>query len=255
MLGNAAKFTPVDGRIELQSYIDVDRIVVSVADNGKGIAPEVLPRLFHAFEQGSADVTRSFGGLGLGLSIAKALVVMHGGSLTATSAGEGKGAQFLVILPLSHFPPTSTSSIEPAKPSIAPPAPELSPPRKSAAEGARILLVEDNAATAAILQRLLTKHRYEWRTAGTVVEALTMARSADFEVLICDVGLPDGSGIEVVTEMRTLQPACKVVTLSGYGTTEDVEKSLKAGASVHLTKPVRCAELATTIARLLVPST
>ena len=242
------KFTSEGGRIEVQTDMEAtkDAIVVSVSDTGKGIAPEVFPRLFTAFEQGSADVTRSFGGLGLGLSIAKALVEMHNGTLIAASEGEGKGAQFVVTLPLSAL--ICTPEYDSANVATA-----------AAAEGAtlltdaRILLVEDNAATAAILQRLMTKLRYRWSAASSVTEALMLARSAEFDVLICDIGLPDGSGLEVVGKMRALQPACKSIALSGYGTAEDVQRSLDAGSVTHLTQPVRCAELTSAIELLLQP--
>ena len=215
---------------------------MSVSDSGRGIAPEVLPRLFQPFEQGTAEVTRSFGGLGLGLSIANALVEMHEGSLVAASEGEGRGAQFLVTLALSAFAVAAEAMTAAAAATMT---------TTTTASHGRILLVEDNAATAAVLERLLTKEAHEWRAAGNAAEALTLARTVEFDVLICDIGLPDGTGLDVISGMRVLQPACKAIALSGCGTAEDVQRSLDAGAATHLTKPVRRAEISSAIARLL----
>ena len=207
-------------------------------DNGVGIDPEVLPRIFEAFEQGNRSVTRSFGGLGLGLTISKALVELHGGTIAAASEGPGKGATFTVRLPAS------------ATPRAKPPA---GGPGDSQRDGRsyRILLVEDNVDTAKVMGRLLTSFGHVVRTAGSVADALQVAGAEPFELVISDIGLPDGSGYDLMRQLRSAAPApVRGIALSGFGMEEDVRKSREAGFDEHLTKPVNLQRLEAAILRV-----
>ncbi len=217
LIKNAVKFTPEGGQIEIRSYNEGERLKIAVSDNGIGIEPDALPRVFNAFEQGE----RRFGGLGLGLSIAKALVDMHKGTLTATSAGRNQGATFTLDLATVDECPVQV------------PLPQI--PTLKTGRPRRVLLVEDHEDTLQILSRLLRKWGYCVTTAGNVRSALQQAEEGEFDILISDLGLPDGSGLDVVRRIKGRMPA---IALSGYGTDEDIRTSLEAGFSEHLTKPV-----------------
>jgi CheY-like chemotaxis protein len=229
------KFTPRTGRIDVRSANEGGELRVDVTDSGIGIDADALPRLFTAFQQADRTITRRFGGLGLGLTISKALVEMHGGTLTAASGGIGKGATFTLRLPTSGGP----SRHGPAQAS----------PVATRAGGCRILLVEDHADTLKVMARLLRNAGHAVATAGTVKEALDAANGEQaFDLLISDIGLPDGSGLDV---MRELAPrgGTAGIALSGFGTEEDVRRSIEAGFSEHLTKPVNLAQLEAMIRR------
>ncbi|XHR27029.1 MAG: PAS domain S-box protein [Chthoniobacteraceae bacterium] len=235
LVKNAVKFTPEGGRIEVRTADEAGgRVQITVADNGIGIEADVLPRVFNAFEQGEASRKRRFGGLGLGLSIAKALVEMHHGTLAAASEGRSHGALFTVDL----------ETIEPG-PKLAAEPPRAQP---EAGPARRILLVEDHEDTARILSRLLRQWGYTVATAGSVATALERAKQAQFDLLVSDLGLPDGSGLEIA---RHLRGRVRAVALSGYGTDEDIRASLEAGFSEHLTKPVSIQTLRAAVNKLL----
>ena len=208
---------------------------IQIADTGIGIEPEALQRIFNVFEQGELTRTRRFGGLGLGLSIAKALVEMHQGKLVAVSEGKNQGALFTVELD------TVAPGVEPPAPAKGA-EPDLLEPR-------RILLVEDHEDTLQILARLLRKWGYGVTTANSVQNALERASEQRFDLLISDLGLPDGSGRDV---MRALKERYHLpaIALSGYGTDEDIRTSLDAGFAEHLTKPVSFQVLRTAVERL-----
>ena len=215
-------------------------IRIEVADTGIGIEPDVLPRIFDAFEQGERSITRRFGGLGLGLAISKALVDMQGGRLSAASAGKGRGAVFSVELAV----------VEPKPDDLAHPA-GLGPGGARRGD-VRILLVDDHADTARAMSRLLARSGYQVAVAGSVNAALdAFSRGGDtFDLLISDIGLPDGSGLELMRQIREMQqqrnpgdPAhpprpLRGIALSGFGMEEDVRRSKEAGFFEHLTKPV-----------------
>ncbi|HEX8202272.1 MAG TPA: ATP-binding protein, partial [Isosphaeraceae bacterium] len=225
LIKNAIKFTPPDGRISLRtSNDDRGRFRFQIRDSGIGIEPEVLPRIFNAFEQGERTVTRQFGGLGLGLTLSKTLVDLHQGRLTAASEGRGHGATFTLELEtVSLLPETST-----------PPAAVMT--LGAAQKVLRILLVEDHKDTLRIISRLLGRLGYTVKTASSVRMALELAGGEAFDLLISDIGLPDGSGLEI---MRTLRPrAIKGIALSGFGMEDDLRKSREAGFAHHLIKPI-----------------
>ena len=242
LLNNAVKFTPDGGRVTVRTWNEpAGHLAVEVADSGIGIDSHVLPRIFDAFEQGAEDVTHRFGGLGLGLAICKALVKALGGEITAASDGPGKGAAFRVVLPTCAA--KMPGGAEPAgNGSVVSRA-------KSAARPLRILLVEDHADTSDAMSRLLRRIGHQVRTAGTLRAAVDAARSDPVDLVISDLGLPDGSGHDLMRMLRPLGPV-RGIALSGYGTDEDVRKSHAAGFDTHLTKPTDFQRLVDTIDQL-----
>ena len=224
LLTNAVKFTPQTGRISIRSSNDVQgKLLVEVEDTGIGIEPEYMSRIFCAFEQVERGVTRRFGGLGLGLAITNNLVTLHHGSIAVSSEGKGKGALFKVRLP--HTAPQSLPDEH---------APKIP---QQALKKLRILLVDDHDDTRRIIARLLSQRGHTVSTAGSVRGGLECLEAEHFDVLISDIGLPDGSGHELMRQARERQPV-KGIALSGFGMEEDLERSLKAGFNHHLVKPV-----------------
>ena len=229
LLHNAVKFTPAGGEIRVRSWEEDDggALAVEVADTGIGIDPELLPRIFDAFEQTDRQITRRFGGLGLGLSLSRAIVAMHGGTLSAASAGLNKGSTFTLRLPAGDVPASA-------------PEPTLERPvEPKAVSPLKLLLVEDHADTAEAMADLLRALGHEVTVAGSVGVALSAAEAqgGQFDLVVSDLGLPDGSGLDL---MRVLSNSygLKGIALSGYGMEEDVLRSREAGFSKHLTKPV-----------------
>jgi len=237
VLKNAIKFTPEKGFIRVKAKRLHDaRCEVRVEDSGIGISPEVLPRIFDAFEQGGTAVTQQFGGLGLGLAICKALVELHHGTIRAESPGEGKGATFIIELPGAASLIKVTGAVAPA----------------AGAQGSRqlrLLVVEDHADTARSLARLLGRAGFAVVTASDVASALAIAERESFDVLISDIGLPDGSGTDVMREVRA-RSTIPGIAMSGYGMEEDVRRSHEAGFSEHLVKPVDADKLKEAIRRV-----
>jgi PAS domain S-box-containing protein len=229
VLKNAAKFTPERGTIQVSTSRGEERAQVQVRDSGIGIAPELLTRIFDAFEQGDVKVTRKFGGLGLGLAISKALVELHGGSIRVESSGAGRGCTVTIEMPTTSLKGAAASVLF---------ANKVEGPRQSL----RLLVVEDHADTALLLKRLLEASGHVVEIAGTVAEALKAAERESFDVLVSDLGLPDGTGCELMRQMRERHPL-KGIAMSGFGTEEDVRRSLEAGFSEHLVKPVDISSL------------
>jgi two-component system, chemotaxis family, CheB/CheR fusion protein len=198
-----------------------------------GIDPEMLPRIFSAFEQGDRRLAQNFGGLGLGLAISKAMVEMHGGTIGASSDGQGKGAKFWVRLPL-----IPASAAAPADGVGAGP-----PPADRPARALRILLVEDHGDTAEVLRRLLRGAGHRVESAGDVAGALKLAAGEPFDLLLSDLGLPDGSGLDLMRSLRDRGLTLPGIALSGFGQEQDLARSRAAGFLAHLTKPVGMADL------------
>lgn len=234
LLSNAVKFTSPGGGIQVRSAVDrrAQELTVEVSDTGIGIETHVLPRIFEAFEQTDRRITRKFGGLGLGLAVSRAIVDLHGGRLTATSEGRGQGAVFTVRLPLGNaqeeleetgvwLPRPATASVKPDR-------------------SLRILLVEDHEDTAQAMADLLGLMGHEVTLAGSVAAALAAAEAVHergIDLVVSDLGLPDGSGQDLMRELIRLY-GWKGIALSGYGMEEDVRRSREAGFARHLTKPV-----------------
>lgn len=222
LLSNAVKFTPKNGAISVRTSNDGPNLQIEVSDNGIGMEPGVLPRLFNAFEQGDSTFARRFGGLGLGLSIVKSLMGFHKGSVTAFSAGQNQGSTFTLRLPsvpAAQRPQTPTQETASAK-----------------SRSRRILLVEDHLDTQQIMSMLLKSFGCEVSAVGSVAEAAELAQRQSFDLLICDFGLPDGTGVDV---MRCLDgQRIKAIAITGFGQDEDLRMSREAGFDIHLTKPV-----------------
>jgi PAS domain S-box-containing protein len=234
LLKNAIKFTPAGGVISIRSR-DEDAcpegaanaaLVVEVSDTGVGIEPDALPRIFGVFDQGGVAPQPRSGGLGLGLTISRSIAEQHGGRLTAASGGKGLGATFTVTLP-------TTDAVPLPAPLVEPPTPEGPVPRRPLT----ILLVEDNVDTLNYLSRMLARRGHEIHTADSFSSAIRMAAALDFDVLVSDIELPDGSGLELMVTLRSNR-AVAGIALSGFGSAEDIELSRSAGFAEHLTKPV-----------------
>jgi len=222
LVSNAVRFTPDGGSITLRTSNENGVVKIEVIDTGVGIEPAVLPRLFNAFEQGGHGATRRFGGLGLGLSIVKSLVEMHKASISVTSEGGGKGSTF--TLRVDSVPATQGDV-----PAAGPDA-EARTPR-------RVLLVEDHADTRQVLAALLTRLGCVVTPTGSVREAIEAADRQSFDLLVSDIGLPDGTGHDVMRHIAA-RHNLKGIALSGYGQDEDLRRSREAGFVTHLTKPV-----------------
>lgn len=241
---NAVKFTPAEGSVSIRTFNpEQGRVCVQITDTGTGIEAAALNSIFTAFEQGGAHVTRQFGGLGLGLAISKALAEMHGGTLVADSAGKGRGATFTLEL-ATATPAESSSSVDGDAPADVPFA-EIGRDISH-----KILLVEDHEDTARLMQRLLGMLGYDVHTAGSISEALRASKATQFDLLISDLGLPDGSGNDLMRQVAQHKPL-KAIALSGYGMEEDVRRTQEAGFSAHLTKPINFEQLEVTIRRVI----
>ena len=241
LVKNAIKFTPEGGDIVVSSRDQVLKahlLVISVQDTGLGIEPQVLPRIFNAFEQGEQTITRRFGGLGLGLAITRALVEAHQGAISALSEGKDRGATFEVRLPTIP---------EPAVLESVPAAPDT---LDGNAARQRLLLVEDHEDTSRILSRLLQGSGYSVVTAHTVAGALKAAERHEVDLVISDLGLPDGTGLELMSKLRETYQV-PGIALSGYGMEADIRKSREAGFVAHLTKPVNIQTLQQTIRQIV----
>ncbi|HEY8666696.1 MAG TPA: hybrid sensor histidine kinase/response regulator, partial [Tepidisphaeraceae bacterium] len=222
LVDNAIKFSHRGGEISVQSSNVNGRFHVEVIDGGIGIEPEVQARLFNPFEQGEQTISRRYGGLGLGLAISKGIIDLHGGKLSCRSAGRGTGASFIVELDV--VPVVSEDA--------------LPPPAVPPANGSlRVLLVEDHHDTLRVMSKLLRALGYSVIGATTVAAAVELADREAFDVLVSDIGLPDGTGMDLLRKIKSKRPF-KAVAVSGFGQEEDRIRSKQAGFLEHLTKPV-----------------
>jgi signal transduction histidine kinase/CheY-like chemotaxis protein len=230
---NSAKYTDPCGRIAIMAARDGNRVVIKVKDNGIGIDGALIPHIFDLFEQGFVDMDRSRGGLGIGLSVVKALVTMHGGTVTPESAGKGLGSTFTVALPLAQAETSARGEVPRHGP--------LSPER-----GMRILVVDDNRDAADILGELLRTLGHEVHVVYSPLEALTFCEQTRLDTVILDIGLPEISGYELAAKIRARLQAetPRLIAVTGYGQKQDQARSRQAGIDAHLTKPVSLAVLA-----------
>jgi CheY-like chemotaxis protein len=219
-------------------------VEIVVSDTGVGIRPDLLPQIFDPFHQADRSITRRFGGLGLGLSIVKNLVELHGGDVRADSPGEGKGATFTIALPSSHI--DALPEPEPASVAAHDALETLS------LHGIRMLVVEDEADTREFLQRLLESRGATVVTVASAPEALTQFPEVRPELLISDIGLPGVDGYDLMQQIRQKDVGdgggIPAVALTAYARTEDRTRALLAGYQAHLAKPVEPTELLATIA-------
>jgi HAMP domain-containing protein/signal transduction histidine kinase len=220
LINNAVKFTQRNGRIIISTSNDSrGQLRVEIADTGLGIEPEALPKIFDAFEQGGRT---QLGGLGLGLAISKTLVEAHKGTITAQSAGRNKGATFTLVFPTCEKAETQIA------PAVSPVLAERQP--------MRILLVEDHEDTNRSLTNLLRRRGYHVQSALNFQSALDLSANEEFDVLISDLALPDGSGIDLIQNLSS-KPALRIA-LTGFGMEDDIRKSHEAGFQHHLVKPI-----------------
>ncbi|HZZ12122.1 MAG TPA: response regulator [Paraburkholderia sp.] len=232
LIRNAAKFTPDGGHIYVRTRDERMHMQISIEDTGIGIEPEQIGKLFNAFEQGNQNMTRQFGGLGLGLAITKALTDVHGGTVTARSPGAHCGATFTITLPTAAAPAQTVVIV---------------PPAEAHPEGLlTILLIEDHVDTADVMAQLIRSLGHEVTVVGRVDDALAATQLQSFDLVVSDVGLPDGTGLDFVKAFREHSDA-PAVALTGFGTDDDVRRCLSAGFTSHLTKPVNFDQLETMI--------
>jgi len=232
LLTNASKFTPRGGQIQVKATVDDGEVQLKVIDSGKGISPELLPKIFDVFVQGERTTDESRAGLGLGLSIAKNLTELHGGRVGAWSEGEGKGSEFRIVLPLldSGLAVTPLSS-EPS---------EFERGTDGSSTGHRVLVVDDNRDAAEVMGMALELKQYEVRIAYDGPTALSLAAEFAPTVVLLDIGLPVMDGYEVARRLRSMPsgPSMRLVAVSGYGLESDRQRTAESGFDLHLVKPV-----------------
>jgi CheY-like chemotaxis protein/two-component sensor histidine kinase len=227
LLTNAAKYTDAGGRLWLSVGHERDQILITVRDSGVGIAAELLPRMFDLFAQGDRSIARSEGGLGIGLTLVQKLTEMHGGTVTATSEGPGKGSAFEVRLPALGDDPSHPLRPAARRPYVA-------------RQRSRMLVVDDNVDTARGLAKLLRLLGHDVQVAFDGPGAIELARAYRPEIVLLDIGLPGMDGYQVVKQLRQ-EGCCRdslIIAASGYGQVEDRRRSQEAGFDHHLVKPV-----------------
>jgi PAS domain S-box-containing protein len=246
LVNNASKFTPKGGRIEVGLERIDSHVEISVSDTGQGVAPELLPYLFERFRQGDVSSNRVSGGLGLGLAIVKHIVEMHGGIVSAASAGPGLGAKFIVRLPVA-----ASFDESPQLPSTNEAAQTTELARL---EGVRVLIVDDDVDTCSVMSRILAETGAVVTTASDVEAGLVEIEQFDPQVLVSDIGMPERDGYDLIREVRTrghsyqMLPAIALTALAGP---QDRRRALLAGYQVHVAKPVDASELIAAIAALI----
>ena len=250
LLTNALKFTPRGGTVHVATSDSNGHVDIAVSDSGVGIRPEFLPYVFERFRQADASTTRRHGGLGLGLSIVKHLVEQHGGTVTAASPGEGLGASFTVRLP------RATGEVRAQRLPAPPHSVVLPPPDLGLRDlrGLKVLLVDDESDARELISRILRDCNAAVQTAANAAEALSLARSERFELLLTDIGMPELDGFDLLSRLRALGPArggtLPAIALTAFARPEDRLRALEAGFLDHVAKPVEPSEMIATISRV-----
>jgi CheY-like chemotaxis protein len=250
LISNAIKFTPKGGRVEVRVGRVESHVEMTVSDTGRGIAPEFLPHVFDRFRQADASSTRVHGGLGLGLSIVRQLVELHGGTVRVESAGEGRGSTFTVSLPLmaSHG---ATNDIEAVPQQALTRADFVCPPQLG---GLRVLIVDDDAETLQILRFILEGCGTHVSTASSAAAALEALKAETFDVLLSDIGMPEEDGYALIAKVRALDRErggrIPAAALTAYAGQEDRIRTLLSGFQIHVPKPVNPNELIAVVANL-----
>jgi PAS domain S-box-containing protein len=267
LLSNAVKFTPKRGRVEVELKRMGTEIVIVVMDTGAGISPDFLPHIFERFQQADTSEKRVHGGLGLGLSIVRHLVEMHGGSVRAESEGEGRGTTFVVTLPVlavsgvtSSNPESQLADSEPRSSdsrhwnndrAAGQPALDL---RSDILSGLKVLAIDDQPDTRDLIIVALTRYGAEVKACTSATEALKTIQEWKPQVIVSDIGMPDEDGYDLMRKVRALDAdgvgGIPAVALTGYAGAENESKARSAGYQVHIAKPVELRELITTIAKL-----
>ncbi len=233
LLNNAVKYSPEGSTVEILCSVDKDQLRIAIKDDGDGIPTERLEAIFSPFQQlGSA--TQRASGVGMGLFLTRQIVEMHGGTITAHSAGQGTGSTFTILLPINNF--VNTPEVEPAE--------QIETPTVNEVTTKHILVVDDNDVAATGMCRLLVHHGYDVDVANTGTDALTMVGERAPDAILLDIGLPDISGHEVAKRIRaTGDTKTILIALTGYGQESDKEEAFAAGFNHHLTKPVSITEV------------
>ena len=251
LLTNAVKFTPKGGRIQVTLQRIDSHVEIIVTDSGVGISKEFLPFVFDRFRQADASTTRLHGGLGLGLSIVRQLVDLHGGSVSVSSEGEGKGSTFTIMLPFvgvvsDHNEPDPVHPVQSDESNSFEGLPSL--------DGLKILVVDDEADTRELIREVLRECGSEVITSGSAAEALVALEQHKPDILISDLGMPDEDGYSLISKIRALPSErggqIPAAALTAYARAEDRMRVLRSGFQFHLPKPVDSAELVTVIASL-----
>jgi PAS domain S-box-containing protein len=251
LLTNAVKFTPSGGRIDVVMERVNSHVEVTVEDSGAGIKPEFLAFVFDRFRQADSSTTRRHGGLGLGLSIVKHLVELHGGSVRVKSAGEGHGATFIVALPISVVLTDDLGRMQrPAFSDI-----EVSSIELPSLAGVKALVVDDQADARILICRLIEEHGGRCILAESGPDALAKVTDEDVNILVSDIGMPEFDGYELIRQIRALHDSrlrnLPAIALTAYARTDDRQRALLAGYQMHVAKPVEPRELVAGIASLL----
>lgn len=251
LLSNAVKFTPRGGRIQVILERVNSHVEIVIEDTGIGIRADFLPYVFDRFRQADPTTTRRFGGLGLGLSIVKNLVELHGGSVRVKSAGENQGSTFVVALPVSHVRSEDTARVQ-RPPVVADPLEAIELPRL---DGVRVLIVDDEPDGRALIARILEGRGADPISAPSAEEALALLTRERVDILLSDIGMPDMDGYELMRRVRLLDGArvnpIPAIAVTAYARPEDRQRSLLAGYHMHLSKPIEARELVAGIASLL----
>ena len=250
LLSNAVKFTPADGRVQVVLERVNSHVEISVQDTGIGIPTEFLPHVFDRFRQGDPSTTRRYGGLGLGLSIVKSLVELHGGTVRVKSPGENLGSTFVVALPIAYVQNDDWERRGKARspePLEAVALPEL--------RGVSVLIVDDEPDGRALIARILEGRGAVATCISSASEALDALARERFDILLSDIGIPDMDGYELIRRARALDVSRKgplpAIAITAYARPEDRQRSLLAGFHMHLSKPIEARELIASIAGLL----
>lgn len=253
LLSNAIKFTPKQGRVSIAMGQVESHIQIQVSDTGKGISPEFLPHVFERFRQADSSTTRNFGGLGLGLAIVRHLVELHGGTISAASEGEGKGATFTVNLPiravtLTHPDPVGQSALPNSNGSQSSEAPLAGVP---SLENVKILVVDDEADARQLVATVLEEAGATVQTADAAASAIATLAAFKPDILVSDIGMPDKDGYALIQDLRRQHWEMPAIALTAYARTEDRDRALAAGFQQHLAKPVTPEKLIVTVAYLI----
>jgi signal transduction histidine kinase len=244
LVKNSVKFTPANGRITMTTSNTLpDEIEIRITDTGIGIEEEKIGKIFNAFEQGQASITRRFGGLGLGLAISKAMVDAHRGKIRVESPGKDKGSTFVVQLKTVAAPVRADNGADGERPTV----PEK---KKTTSRRHRLLVVDDHVDTCTGMRMMLERRGYDITVAHSAGQAVERTQQQDFDLVISDIGLPDRSGYELMSELRQ-NKGLLGIALSGFGMDADVNKARDAGFSEHLTKPINFDRLEQAIRHLL----
>ncbi len=249
LLTNSIKFTPKEGKVDIILEHVNSHLELTIHDTGIGIDPEYLPIIFERFRQVDSSTTRSYGGLGIGLSIVKQLIELHGGTVRAKSGGEGQGATFIITLPLSpirgngsreHPTAATHSKLDWGELDLA---------------GVKVLVVDDEPDARALIQRVLSQCGAEVCTAGSAAEGLEQLRLFQPHVLVSDIGMPVTDGYQFIRAVRNLAPdeggKTPAIALTAFARSEDRMNAMLAGYQVHVAKPIEPQELAVTVRTLI----